>query len=434
MNPVSLLHSFHIYFIEALDHIALLTPWRFVRLFWFFFLLDLPRYIIPDFIVFFINLFKREPEPFYGLNKKEIPLVSVIVPARNEEETIGLTLDSLLESTYPREHLEIIVIDDGSEDNTYAIANRYTNRGNVRVFRKENRGGKASCLMYGFNVSMGEFIVSVDSDSTFDRDAIPNLLRPFNDPSVGTVCGNVKVRNRRENLLTTMQYCEYLIGISIGRRFLSKVNMLTIISGAFGCYRRSALLETGAWDPGIGDDSNVTLKTRKLGYKIGFAPDAIVMTTVPATFSRLFKQRRRWDRSFIRNRFRKHGNILNPFVFSPTNLTAISINAFFRIVLLFTFVFFFIRTLVRNEEMFPLIFIFGWLIYTVSAVVSLSLSIMLSERRAEEWILLIYAPLFPFYRLFLRIPRLMAVFLELFRIQYTDPFYPKHVWKQSPRW
>jgi len=109
MNPVSLLHSFHIYFIEALDHIALLTPWRFVRLFWFFFLLDLPRYVIPDFIVFFINLFKHEPEPFYGLNKKEIPLVSVIVPARNEEETIGLTLDSLLESTYPREHLEIIV-------------------------------------------------------------------------------------------------------------------------------------------------------------------------------------------------------------------------------------------------------------------------------------------------------------------------------------
>ena len=427
-------YSFHQYFIWAWDYIASLSMWGFIKLFFFFFFLDFPRYLLVDIIVFIITIFRTQPKQFYGLEKNPPPLVSVIVPARNEEDTIGYTVKSLLESTYPRDRLEIIVIDDGSEDDTYEIALGYARRGNVQVFRKSSRGGKASCLQYGFQVAKGEFIVSVDSDTTFDRNAITNLLKPFNDPKVGAVSGNVKVRNRHYNFLTRLQYYEYMIGISMGRRFLAQMNMMTVVSGAFGCYRRNALTDTGAWDPGIGDDSNVTLKTRKLGYKIGFAPDAVVMTNAPTTIKKLFRQRRRWNRSFIRNRFRKHREVLNPFLFAPINLIAISISGLFRVVFLFTFLFFFTMSFFVHTKIFPVIVILGWMVYSMSSFISLLLSTLLSERRNDELKLLFFAPFIPFYRLFLRIPRLVAVTMEIFRIEYEDPFYPTHVWKEAPRW
>jgi len=424
------------YVAESLAYIAGMGPWKMVKVFWFFFLLDMPRYLLVDVVMFFITIFSSPREPFYGLKKRKPPLVTVIVPALNEEDTIGKTITSLMESTYPTESLEIIVVDDGSTDNTYAIAREYSRqkKPDIRVVSKAVRGGKASCLALGLEMASGEFIVSVDSDTTFDRDAIPNLLRAFNDPDVGAVSGNVKVRNSGTNLLTALQYCEYLIGISMGRRWLAKVNMLTIVSGAFGAYRRKVLEDTGAWDPGIGDDSNVTLKTRKSGYKVAFEPEAVVMTNAPTSLRKLFIQRRRWNRSFIRNRFRKHKNILNPFTFAPINLAAISLTGFYRVVLLFTFFFFLIQTLMTHTQIFPLILFLGWMVYTLSTLLSLIFSISLSERRKQEWKLLAHTLLFPIYRLFLRFPRLAAFTTEFFRIDYEDPFYPEHVWSQAPRW
>src|SRR5262249_2476449 len=190
------------------------------------------------------------------------PWVTVLVPAYNEGETIARTVRSIRESDYP--NVEIIIVDDGSTDSTAAVGRAIEESGQARYFRKEERGGKASCLNLALEMARGEFIVCIDADSSLDRDAIRKILVPFQDQKVGAVSGCVKVRNRDENLLTRLQACEYLVSIALGRRFLGWIGFLTIVSGAFGCFRRSTLAESGAWDPGIGDDSNVTLKTRKL--------------------------------------------------------------------------------------------------------------------------------------------------------------------------
>ncbi|MBN2011253.1 glycosyltransferase family 2 protein [candidate division KSB1 bacterium] len=422
------------YFEFAVGYISHLTLWRLVEMFWFFLLLDLPRYILPDFFILYNEWFHSNPMLNKPMPDHELPFISVIVPARNEEETIGLTINSLLESNFPANKMEIIVVDDGSEDRTFRIAQAYSARGNVRVFKKSIRGGKASCLVYGLKAAKGAFIMSVDSDSTFDRDALRNILKPFRNPKVGAVSGNVKVRNRAHNLLTRLQYCEYMTGISLGRRWLAYVNMLTIVSGAFGCFRRSVLEASGAWDPGIGDDSNVTLKTRKLGFRVGFAPDAIVMTNAPTTLKGLFKQRRRWNRSFIRNRLRKHKSIMNPLQFNIINLFAVIIPFFYRVVLLFTFFIYIIYTLLLDIKFYPIIFFLTWVLYSCSTLFSLTVSISFSERRREEWKILWYVPLMPFYRLYIRFARLYAYIQEIFRLQYEEPFYPDKVWSQAPRW
>jgi cellulose synthase/poly-beta-1,6-N-acetylglucosamine synthase-like glycosyltransferase len=275
--------------------------------------------------------------------------------------------------------------------------------------------------------------VAVDSDSTFDRDALYHLIKHFDNPAIGAVCGNIKVRNRRRNLLTRLQAAEYLITISVGRIFLSTANFLTIVSGAFGAFRREVLERTGAWDPGIGDDSNVTLKSRKLGKRIAFAKDAIALTNVPETLRGLYKQRKRWNKSFIRNRFKKHRDILNVTRFGFSSAIAILLNFFYRVVLLFMLLFWTIQIIVNYRELLPMIIILTLLIYTILNLLSLTISSLLSERK-EDWWNLLLAPLMPIYRLFLRLPRIIAFLEEFFYLRYTDPFYPKKVWLQTPKW
>ena len=397
-----------------------------VKLIWFALLLDIPRYNITDLIVLVRSLLEKNPPQAASL-----PTISILIPAYNESKTIASTLKSLIEVDYP--HKEIIVIDDGSEDDTASIASLFENKG-VRVIRKNIRGGKASCLNLGLKASSGDLIVSLDADSTLDRNALRKIVTYFSDESVGAVSGNIKVRNRNTNLLTRLQACEYLLCISIGRRFLAWANLLTIVSGAFGCIRRSVLEDTGAWDPGIGDDYNVTLKTRKNRKRVAFARDAIALTNVPETLRDLFIQRRRWNRSFIGVGFRKHGNILNPRWFPFSNLVAFVQSLLFRIVLLVAFIVYAVWIVFYKTDMIGLVIILNLLLYTVSNIVSLAIAIGLSERKHEEIRLMPLAPLLVIYRMFLRIAQTVAYIQEFFRLKYREPFYPEKVWNEAPRW
>ncbi len=398
-----------------------------LKLVWFALIFDIPRYNITDVAVLAKSLLtRRKPkEPL------TYPKVSIIIPAYNEAHVIAKTLRSLLETDYPDK--EIIVVDDGSTDGTSRIARKFESRG-VRVFTKTERGGKASCLNLGLKASSGDLIVSLDADSTLDRDALKRIVAYFNDSCVGAVSGNIKVRNWRTNLLTKLQLCEYLLCISIGRRFLAWMGLLTIVSGAFGCFRRSVLEDTGAWDPGIGDDYNVTLKTRKTGRKVLFAPDAIALTEVPTTIRGLFVQRRRWNRSFIGVGFRKHGNILDPRVFHFTNLFAFAQSFLFRIALLAAFIIYAIWVVVTREHLLGFIIVLNFLLYTLSNIISLAIAIGLSERWRDEIGLMILAPVLVVYRMFLRIAQTVAYIQEYFRLKYREPFYPEKVWNEAPKW
>ncbi len=416
---------------------SLLFGWdvrRFIITFAYPLFLDMPRYFITDGVVISHYLYERRmvsrelvaPQPIY------MPFVSIIIPALNAERTIKHTVESLLETTYKRK--EIIVVDDGSTDRTYEILYPYARAGLIKLFRKKERGGKAAALNLGVRMSRGEIIIPVDSDTIVKRDAIDRVIAHMANEQVGAVSCNIKVRNYRDSLLTRLQYCEYMQTIQVGRRFLSLTRTLTIVAGAFGAYRKQIVESMGSWDPGIGDDSDMTLKTRKTRRRVIFAPDAIAYTGAPTTLRKFFRQRRRWEKNFIRNRFRKHGDILNFRVYGVSNPVAILLSFFYRGVLLFGYFGYLIVAAAANPQVLLPILFLSYIFYTLLSLFSLTISASLSPEKATDFKHVIFAPLMPFYRTLLRIPRTIAYIEEFLGIRYEDPFYPPEVWRVAPRY
>ena len=194
-----------------LAHLLDQEPLILIRFLWLFLFFDLPRHLLSGCIVFLIEIFSLDGQVHLDDRREVIkrsPLVSIVIPAWNEEGTISRTVSSLEEQTYP--HREIIVVNDGSVDATHSICQRLARQGRVRYFSLRERSGKSAALNYGTQFAKGEFIVFVDSDSFFDQDAVCNLIGHFNDPKVGAVAGNLRVANRHDSLWTELQSLEYL--------------------------------------------------------------------------------------------------------------------------------------------------------------------------------------------------------------------------------
>lgn len=422
------------WWMQGFNDIGSMTWDRFFSVFWWLIIFDFPRYILPDIVMVLYILSRwlfRWPRNVV-MDRSYEPSVSVLVPAHNEAESAAKTVLSLLEQDYPI--TEIVVVDDGSHDDTWRSLRRFEDDPRVQLVRNATRGGKASALQTALRLATGEIIVSVDSDSTFDRGAVRWLVQYLRDPRVGGVSGNIKVRNRSRTLATWFQASEYAIAIATGRRVSGFLGWLTVISGAFGAYRREDLLAVGAWDPGIGDDSNVTIKMRKRGQRIAFAPEAVCLTDVPETFRVLWRQRRRWDKSGYRNRLRKHVAILNPFIHGIGNATAVAVGVFYKMILLFTFLFwFFYDLLFQQRGQVAWVFIITFVIYGFANLLSLSIAWALSERH-DEWQLLWTAPFMIFYFFYLRFPRAISTIEEIFGFNYAQRFYPDEVWAEAPKW
>jgi cellulose synthase/poly-beta-1,6-N-acetylglucosamine synthase-like glycosyltransferase/peptidoglycan/xylan/chitin deacetylase (PgdA/CDA1 family)/spore germination protein YaaH len=220
------------------------------------------------------------------------PPVSVVVAAYNEEKVIFRTIKSLLASRYPE--LEIIVVDDGSSDNTSAIvAKEFAHEPRVTLITKEN-GGKSSALNVGLAASKYDIMIGLDADTQYSRDAIGAMARHFADEKVGAVAGNVKIGNRN-NWLLQCQSIEYITNQNFGRRAFAVADAITVVPGAAGAWRKKAVEEVGLYlADTLGEDMELTWRVRKAGYKIVFEPRATAYTEAPHNFSGVFKQRFRW--------------------------------------------------------------------------------------------------------------------------------------------
>ncbi|MCM8764326.1 MAG: glycosyltransferase family 2 protein [Candidatus Omnitrophica bacterium] len=287
------------------------------RIFWFFFVFEITRYVVFDLVVFCFYkvktaILKNKREAARLRLKQQNPLVSIIAPGKNEGKHIASLAYSLSEQTY--KNLEIIIIDDGSEDETPQICRRLLREGKIsKYLRNDIRGGKASAANFGLQQAKGRFIVHVDADCSFDRDAIENILIPFFlDSRIGAVSGNVKVKNPTESLCSALQAIEYLKTVTIGRLVGSTIKTLRIISGAFGAFRKDILERIGGWDIGPGLDGDIVVKIRKIDFAIYMEPKAVCYTNAPENFKNLTKQRLRWSRSLVRFRMRKHRDIFFP--------------------------------------------------------------------------------------------------------------------------
>ena len=218
--------------------------------------------------------------------------VSVIVPAYNEEKLIVATVRRILDSDY--RNMDIIVVDDGSEDRTSAfVRSAFGSNPCVSLMRIAN-SGKAAALNAGLTAATGEVVVALDADTQFHRDTISRLVRWFTDPDVGAVAGNAKVGNR-VNIITRWQALEYIVAQNLERRALAALGTLTVVPGAVGAWRRTALSELGGFRTDtLAEDQDLTIALQKAGYSVLFDSSAIAWTEAPTTVRGLAKQRFRW--------------------------------------------------------------------------------------------------------------------------------------------
>ena len=218
--------------------------------------------------------------------------VSVVIPAYNEERVIARSVQRVLGSNH--RNLEVIVVDDGSKDNTFGILTaNFAHDERVTLVHIEN-SGKANALNVGLSRAQGEIVVALDADTIFKRDAISRLARWFVDPTIGAVAGNAKVGNRI-NMITRWQALEYIGAQNLERRALAALGTLTVVPGAIGAWRRSAIEGLGGFsNDTVAEDQDLTIALQRAGHRVIFDSSAIAWTEAPATFGGLARQRFRW--------------------------------------------------------------------------------------------------------------------------------------------
>jgi len=367
-------------------------------------LIDLPRAIGKSILLLgqevYVHLKKVE------VQHESFPFVSVIIPAHNEEEVIGKSIQRLLESDYPRK--EVVVVDDGSTDNTYGIAKLFARKGLIKLVRRESASGKkARAVNLGLRLAKGDVILVLDADTWVEAKALSNIAKCFSDPAVGAVAGNVRVGNKT-NLLTRLQAYEYMIAMEMGRRYQSMLGLLLIIPGAFGAVRREILWSVGAYDVDtITEDFDLTLKIRKTHKKVAFAPDAITWTIAPETLKALIRQRHRWDRGQMQT-LRKHKNIFFKSRFGLTGLLGAPDMVFADMILTFLRIGWMGLMLVANPTWLGKILVLTFTFYLVLELVQGAVAGILSPRK-EDLLCMLYAPILVLiYRPLLSFVRLKA--------------------------
>jgi cellulose synthase/poly-beta-1,6-N-acetylglucosamine synthase-like glycosyltransferase/peptidoglycan/xylan/chitin deacetylase (PgdA/CDA1 family) len=218
--------------------------------------------------------------------------VSVIVPAYNEKEGIEAAVRSLAGGDHPG-GIEVVVVDDGSTDNTADLV-RAMGLPNVRVVQVPN-GGKPNALNTGVAMASHDLIVMVDGDTVFEPESLRRLVQPFADPRVGAVAGNVKVGNRN-SLVARWQHIEYVIGFNLDRRLYDVLKCMPTIPGAIGAFRRQALAEAGGMSHDtLAEDTDVTMALCRAGWHVVYEERARAWTEAPATLKQLWTQRYRWS-------------------------------------------------------------------------------------------------------------------------------------------
>jgi peptidoglycan-N-acetylglucosamine deacetylase len=220
------------------------------------------------------------------------PLVSVLIPAYNEEEVIVYTVNSVLESDYP--NLEVIVVNDGSTDGTGEMLDATFGRNPaVRVIHQPNHG-KPAALSHALAEASSGILITIDADTAVESDAVSKLVRHFVNPRVGAVAGNVKVGNR-VSWLTRWQALEYVTSQNLEKRAFDLLNCIPVVPGALSAWRAEAINDCGGFSADtVAEDTDLTITIRRAGWKIYYEEEAIGWTDAPETASALIRQRFRW--------------------------------------------------------------------------------------------------------------------------------------------
>lgn len=321
-----------------------------------------------------------------------LPTVAVIVPCWNEASTIIATCDSLLALDYPKENLEIILVDDGSTDTTREAVLRFKEHPQIRIIHKEN-GGKHTALNAGIAITNAELVGCLDADSFVEPDALREIVSCFYNPQVVAATSAMSI-HKPKNILQHMQNAEYIFGITLRHAFAS-INGLYVTPGPFSFYRREIVNTLGGFRYGHQtEDMEMALRIQRAGYEIENAPRARVYTKAPSTIAKLINQRTRWISGFLRNIFGEYRDLIgnrNHGVLGMLVLPSAILSVASGILLFGLMLFLFARntvTAIEVREGIPLSYAFlphgtlDWFylpigFYTILAIIVLLTSIIL---------------------------------------------------------
>ena len=338
-----------------------------------------------------LEALRRGPPVFTLREESALPMISLVVPAFNEGLVIQAAVRSLLLLDYP--NYEIIVIDDGSTDDTAEKAlgvAREARNISVRVVTKRN-AGKAEALNTGMSLARGEFVLNMDGDSKLSTNTLRACIRHFDDPNLGAVAGNVKVINR-ENIWSRIQALEYVEGLAMARKAQSFLRAVNIIPGPLGMFRKSVLQQVGGYDHDtFAEDCDLTLKLLMRGWHIAYEPSAIAWVETPSRLLDLLKQRYRWTRGILQATS-KHSHAL----WQPRKA---GINFFILWYMLFESLMWPFSTMLANlffiyvglQYGLASLLLFWWLQLTVLDVIAAAYCVIVEE---EEASLIIYSIMF----------------------------------------
>lgn len=342
---------------------------------------------------------------------KAFPCVSCIITCYSEGADVVRTIRSLASQNY-RGPIEIFAMVDGALRNreTYDFANAMLpvvngvpNR-RLRVIAKWQRGGRVSSLNSGLALATGEVVMVLDGDTSYDDDMVAKAIPHFDDPNVVAVAGNLRVRNSPFNLLTRLQALEYMITISLNKTAISEFNLVNNISGAFGIFRRELLMRIGGWNSGTAEDVDLTLRIKQYfgrhpHLRIVFDPAVVGHTAAPETVSRFLKQRLRWDGDLFYEYIAVHPHVFNPSIVGGKTALHLIWSALISQLMLPPLIFgYFAYIAIFTPISFvfsaPLVYayyLFCTLIFFVAYIA------LVSERKRDDALYVLYIPLFPFY-------------------------------------
>ena len=253
--------------------------------------------------------------PAAAASAEQAPSLTVIIPAYNEGAMVLQSIESVVNAEYPRERLEILVVDDGSRDDTWEHISEAARRfpGRITALRHERNRGKREALALGFARARGEILVSIDSDSVIEPGALLALAGPFQDERVGAVAGKVLVYNRAHGVIPRMLHVRFILSFDMLRAAESVYRNVYCCPGALTAYRAAAVRRVlEAWKNQsflgsrctFGEDRAMTNYLLGAGYDALYQRTAVVHTVVPQAYGKLCRMLLRWDRSYVREEIR----------------------------------------------------------------------------------------------------------------------------------
>src|SRR5437867_9665100 len=247
----------------------------------------------------------RPPKLHFDLT---YPTISLLIAAYNEEENITETIRGIKSQDYPA-GIEIILVDDGSNDNTVDLVQSLGLR-NLKVV-KANHGGKARALNEGLKHIKNDIVICIDADTYLQPQALRRIVARFitDPPNTGAVAGCVLVKNSRSTFMTRLQEWDYFTGIASAKRQQSLYQGTLVAQGAFSAFRTKLVRAHHGWPSVIGEDIVLTWSLISSGWRIGFEPTAIGFTVAPENMKGFYRQRKRWARGMIEG-LKQHGHLV----------------------------------------------------------------------------------------------------------------------------